>query len=796
MKVPLSWLREFVPYEGTADELADRLSLTGLAVDAVLRPAQGVSGIIVAEVRSVDRHPDADKLHLVKAFDGSAERDIVCGASNYAVGDLVPLAAPGARLPDGMEIAKRKVRGEISDGMLCSAKELGLGADHSGILILDRDAEPGKDLIASLNLDDEVLDIDVLPNRPDALSILGVAREVAAIYGLKLTVPELTLRESDEDASEVVSIEVVDVDGCPRYSARIIRGATSAGTSPWWLRRRLILCGMRPIDPIVDATNHQMLEIGQPLHAFDLSTIRGAEIRVRSAHAEEEITTLDGQDRKLAEGDLLICDADRPIALAGVMGGADTEVSTSTTDLLLESATFNAMRVARTARRLDLRSEAAQRFERGVDPAIVEVANARCAALIAALTGARVSKGSALGGPGAEAPPRILVTATWISRVLGTEITADTASTILTAIGSQVESSDDSLAVTPPTWRPDIRIPPDLVEEVARLYGYDRIAQTLPEGGRIGGLPATERTRRRALAAARGAGCDEALTLSLISPEVPDRMKLPSGHPWRTMVALANPLSEEESRLRPSLIPGILEAARRNIARRASTVRLVEVGTVFSANGDQVVEDQRLTAVLTGLAADGWHAPERALDLFDARGVLDAVCGSLGVEVSVVPDEAPPPQFHPGRCGTILIHGRSVGHVAELHPDLADAMELPKRVAVLDIAIAPLVDMTTAAVAPELSKFPALDRDIALVVPATVASTHVLEVVRSSGGSLIESVDLFDRYAGEQVAAGSVSLALAIRMRAPDRTLTDDEGAAVMASVAAAAMNEGWSVRH
>lgn len=791
----MSWLRVMVPYEGTTADLADRLSLTGLAVDAILRPGAEVSGVIAAEVRHVEKHPDADKLHLVKAFDGKTERHIVCGASNYAVGDLVPLAVPGAVLPGGFEISSRKVRGEVSDGMLCSAKELGLGADHSGILILGEDEEPGADLVNDLGLDDEVLDIDVLPNRPDALSILGVAREVAAIWGLDVSLPELTLEEEDEDIQDLISIEVLAEAECPRYTARILRGATTRGLSPWWLRRRLILCGMRPIDPIVDATNHQMLEIGQPLHAFDLAQVRGGKIRVRTANKDETLETLDGQTRRLVERDLLICDADRPIALAGVMGGADSEVSAATTDVLLESATFEAMTVARTSRRMDLRSEAAQRFERGVDPAIVEVANDRCAALIAALTGAKVVKGRAAGGPGPEPRPRIVLSGSGVSRVLGSRIDAATAEQILVSLGAEVERADDSLAVTPPSWRPDIRISADVIEEIARMYGYDRIGETLPHGGRVGGLPSSELVRRKVMQAARGAGCDEAMTLSLLSPKVADALSLPSDHPWRRTVALANPLSEEESRLRPSLLPGLIETARRNVARRALAVRLVETGTVFSPRGEEVQEDQRVAVLLTGDRGEGWHAQEQHLDLFDARTVLDQIADALGTEISVEPMSEPSVPYHPGRSARVVVDGRDIGVLAELHPDLVRDLELPQRVAVFEIDLAPLVDRSTEARAPELSRFPAITRDLALEVPADIPSAEVLAVVSDAGGDLTESVRLFDRYAGAQVAEGRVSLAMEISIRAMDRTLTDEEAAQVMGGIEAEVSSRGWLVR-
>lgn len=795
MRAPLSWLRAFVPYEGETGALAERLSLAGLAVEQIIRPAQAIDGVIVAEVLEVAKHPDADSLQLVVVDDGRGPRNIVCGASNYIVGDRVPLAVPGSSLPGGIEIGKRKVRGQESDGMLCSGRELGLGADHSGILILDRDEKPGASLVDALELDDEVLELDVLPNRPDALSILGIAREIAALFGLPLTVPGLVIDESSEPAEDAIRVEVADPIGCPRYTARILRGIGARGRSPWWLRRRLLLSGMRPIDPIVDATNHQMLEVGQPLHAFDLATLRGATIRVRAATPGETLGTLDGQIRQLVEGDLLICDADRPIALAGVMGGADTEVTETTTDVLLESASFDARRIAATSRRLDLRSEAAQRFERGIDLAIVEVANARCAALIASLTGATVASGTVADGPGALDPPRIVTSVSWLASAIGAPITDEIADTTLSAIGCDLDRDGDTLVVVPPTWRPDMVAAEDVAEEVARLYGYDRIPETLPSGARTGGLSPAQLNERKVRAALLATGADEAVTLSLIAPDLPDRLDLPAEHPWRGVIAVANPLSDQESRLRPSLLPGLLEAAHRNVSRRVLPVRLFEVGTVFEARGNEVLESKRCALVLTGPAPGGWHAAGRTLDVFDARAALDAIASALGVSFTIEQDEDPPAPFHPARTGLVLVAGEVLGTVGELHPRTADAFELPDRVALLDLDLDPLLGRHTAARAIEVPRLPAVDRDLALVVDARTPSTLIADTIRRAGGDLVESVELFDRYVGAQVGEGKVSLAYAIRLRAVDRTLTDEEAAAVMTAIEGSARDQGWTIR-
>lgn len=792
MKAPLSWLRDFVDIEVGADALAERLSLTGLTVDGVIRPCEGVRGVVVAEVLAKRDHPDADKLMLVMVHDGVGERPIVCGARNFEVGDKVPLAKPGAVLPGGFEIGTRKVRGELSEGMLCSAKELGLGADHSGILIADPGAEPGRDLIEALDLDDAILDIDVLPNRPDALSILGIAREIAALYGLDLRCPELPAYASAPGPAVTVAVE--DPTACPRYTARTIIDVSGGQGSPWWLRRRLALAGMRPIDPIVDATNHTMLELGQPLHAFDLGTIDGAQIRVRTAHAGESIITLDGQSRALEPGDLLICDASRPVALAGVMGGSDTEVSEVTSTILLESASFAPMSIARTARRLDLRSEAAQRFERGVDPAIIEDASERCAALIARLTGGSVGEAMVADGPGTAMPTPIEVSSRAINARLGTDLQIEPIVALLGSVGCAVRAQGDDLEVTPPTWRPDITIAEDLSEEVARLYGYDRIEGSLPPGARVGGLTDAQTRGRLVRSVMLARGCNEAVTLSLLPPDFADRLSLPEGHSWRTTTSLTNALSAEESLLRPSLVPGLLDAARRNSSRRVLPVRVFETGTTFHRDGAVLNEHRRIAALLHGPARSGLHGSARDLDIIDARDLVHAIAERLGVSLSLTPTDLGSP-LHPGRAALVKRDGNVIGWLAELLPRVGEALELVGRVAVFELDLDELVAEAPRPMAPVLPRHPSLDRDLAVVIPEGTRAAEVLEVIRSAGGPLLESVGAFDRYSGSQIGEGKVSLAFALRLRADDRTLTDDEAATVLNAVTSAIAERGWAIR-
>ncbi|MGZ4119071.1 MAG: phenylalanine--tRNA ligase subunit beta [Actinomycetota bacterium] len=794
MRVPLSWLREFTPVDDDPDAFATRLSMFGLKVDQVIRVGEGIRGIVVGEVRAVREHPDADSLMLVRAFDGSTERDIVCGARNYTVGDRVPLALPGATLPNGMEIDRRVVRGETSDGMLCSARELQLADDHSGIMVLDADAPVGKDLVSALDLADVIFDFDVTGNRPDALSILGIARDVSILYRLPLTIPSAPLVESGPDVTSLASVTIEDARGCPRYVARVIEGVR-IGPSPWWMRRRLMAAGMRPISNVVDVTNYVLLERGHPLHAFDLDELAGSSIVVRRAHKGDQLTTLDGQERALRKEDVLICDADHPVALAGVMGGAKTEVSGSTTRILLESAYFAPARVAHTSRRLGMRTEASIRFEHGADVDNAPIAAERAAGLLASLAGGTVARGviDVYPKPIVRKPIRVRVAR--VNALLGTEEPAAEMAGLLGALGCRVEASRSVLRVAPPSWRPDIEIEENVVEEIARLHGYDRIPETLPRGGRIGGLTLVQRLRRVARAALSGAGVTEAQTLSLLPPWFSERAALPADHELRARVRLANPLSEDESLLRPSLIPGLLLAAQHNVARRTLPVRLFELGTVFAPHADGVAETERLAFVLTGPTTPTWHAQERELDYFDGKGVLEVLAAALGVPGFTVRPDDWEGVGHPGRSARVVFGDLDAGRLIELHPKAAQSLELPRRVVVCELDLGSLFSAASPQGAAEPARFPALSRDLALVVPGEVPADEVARAIRLAAGPLLAELRLFDVYRGDQIPEGTVSLAFSLALRDPERTLTDADADGVMAAIAARAAAGGWQIR-
>jgi phenylalanyl-tRNA synthetase beta chain len=797
MRVPLSWLREFVPVDAGAEEIAERLTLSGLHVDEIERPGSAIEGVVVGEVLDVRDIPGAQNLVLVTATTGDGPREIVCGVRNFERGDRVPVALPGAKLPGGLEIGERRIMGQVSSGMLCSPRELEISDDHGGILVLDREAPLGEDIRTALGLDDPVLVIDVTPNRPDALSIVGVAREVSALYALPLSVPSVELQESSEDAEQMASVRIDDPRGCPRYLARVITGVR-VGPSPWWIKRRLLAAGMRPIANVVDVTNYVLLERGHPLHAFDLSTLDGRTIVVRRPKKGERLTTLDGVERKLERDDVAICDARRPVAVAGIMGGAGTDVSERTSEILLESAYFDSRRVSRTARRLGSRTEASVRFERGADVSAVPIAAARAAELLARLAGGVVARGAIDVYPRPAKTRRLRLRPARANALLGTEVAPGEMAEHLRAIGCSVTATSRTMIrVEPPTFRPDLVAEEDLVEEIARLRGYGRIPSTLPFGGEGGGLSRAQGLRRLARRVLLGAGLSEAQSLTLIPPRIPDVLALPPSHPWRDVVRVANPLSEEESVLRPSLLPGLLMAASRNIAHGNTSVALFEIGTVFRpASGELPNERVEAAWVMCGPAPLGWHEPERSYDFYDGKGVLEALLSALGVDGwSVHPPTHALPPWHGGRTAEVLLGGREVGLVGELQPSSLRDLGLTGRVVSGSIDLDASIRAAAEFRPQTISRFPAVRRDLAVVVDEGAASADVIAVVREAGGSLLESAELFDVYRGAPVAEGNISLAYALAFRDPGRTLTDAEVEPAFARIVEALQGRGWSIR-
>jgi phenylalanyl-tRNA synthetase beta chain len=792
MRVPLSWLADHVDVDVPAATLAEKLTFAGVEIETIHRVGDDLAGILTARVLEVTQHPDADRLVLVRIDAGGEERLVVCGARNFAPGDVVPWAAPGAKLPGGVEIGRRKVRGALSDGMLASARELGVFDDHSGILVLPPDTPVGVDVVEAVELRDTVLEVKTAPNRGDILSMRGIAREVALLLGNELKPLDLTVPEAGPPAADLASVAVEDAEGCPLYAARVIQGLDAARPSPLWMARRLYLYGQRPLGAVVDVTNYLLLDQGQPLHAFDLDLVPGRRIVVRRAAEGETLRTLDGRDRALTPQDTVITSGAQVLALAGIMGGEDTEVRAGTTEVLLESAHFPPASVRRTMRRLGMNTEGGQRWARGVDPAGAEPVCDQAARLMATLAGGTVAAGRLRAGPGVGEREAIRLDWGRSAERLGAPADPEFAAAQLRRYGCRTEVvAPRTVLAVPPSWRFDLELWADLEEEVARGWGYDQVPATLPAatGGR---LTATQRLRRQARTALAGMGVTEVQTYPFLSQAAFDRLELPADDSRRRTLRLANPISEEAPELRTTLLPGLAEMAGRNLARGLDGVAVYELGAVFLPVRGGALPDEPLTlgVLLAGQAPAGrFDDPRRPFDFADAKGVAEGLVAALGVPGVGYRAEEPPP-YHPGRCAAVLLEDRPVGLLGQLHPRVAVAWELPAATFAVELELAPLL----AAVprmrpAPTPSPYPELTFDVAFLVPPGVAASDLEAALREAGGDLLTRLTLFDAYEGPPLPPGHRNLAYRVALQAADRTLTDADGAAIrdrMAALAAA----------
>jgi phenylalanyl-tRNA synthetase beta chain len=792
MRVPLSWLAEHVDVNVPAATLADKLTFAGVEIETVDRVGEDLAGILTARVLEVTEHPDADRLVLVRIDAGGEDRWVVCGARNFAPGDVVPWAAPGAKLPGGLEVGRRHVRGQWSDGMLASARELGVFDDHSGILVLPPDTPVGADLVEEVGLHDTVLDVKPAPNRGDVLSMRGIAREVAMLLGTELKPLDLTVPEAGPPAAGLASVAVEDAEGCPLYVARVVEGLDAARPAPLWMARRLYLYGQRPLGAVVDVTNYLLLDQGQPLHAFDLDRVPGQRIVVRRAREGETLRTLDGRDRRLTAGDTLITSGEQPLALAGIMGGEDSEVRHDTTRVLIESAHFPPATVRRTMRRLGMSTEGGQRWARGVDPEGAEPVCDQAARLMASLAGGAVAAGRLRAGPGVGERPAIRLDWARSAVRLGAPADPGFAAGHLRAVGCRTELPDDRTVVAvPPSWRFDLELWADLEEEVARRWGYDQIPATLP-GATGGRLTDEQRLRRQARQVLAGMGVTEAQSYPFSSQAALDRLGLDPDDPRRRALRLANPISEEAPELRTTLLPGLAEVVRRNLARGLPGVAVYELGAVFLPDGDDPdglpAEPLTLGLLLSGQRPAGrFDDPTPPFDFADVKGVVEGLVAALGVEGVGYRAEGPMP-YHPGRCAAVLVGQRPVGLLGQLHPRVAAALELPAASFAAELEVAPLL----AAVprmrpAPTPSPYPELSFDVAFMVPPGVAAGDLEAVLREAAGELLARLTLFDAYEGPPLPPGHRNLAYRVALQAADRTLTDRDGTAVRDRMAAAA---------
>ncbi|MGH9112247.1 MAG: phenylalanine--tRNA ligase subunit beta [Acidimicrobiales bacterium] len=782
MKVLLSWLRDFAPIEGDPVAIGEQLSDLGMAVDQLDRIGEGLDGIVVTKVLATRPHPDADRIQLVDVDAGDGEAlQIACGAFNFGPGDLVPLATIGTVMPNGMEIGRRKLRGEWSNGMLCSAREIGLGADHAGILVLPPGLPVGAGFAEAMGIERDVLyDLEVNPNRPDAMSIAGVARDLAARQRLPFSLPAPQVDEVGPKHLDSVRVDVLDPDLCGRFTVRVLQGVTVGESDPV-VARRLTLLGMRPINSLVDASNYVMLELGQPNHPYDLAKLRGGGLRVRRARPGETLVTLDALERSFTADDLLICDGDdTPVGIAGIMGGADTEIDVTTTDVLLEMAWFLPIAIARTSRRLRLRSEASARFEKGCDPEVIELAHTRFAELMAA-SGARIEAGSV--DVRGELPPREPVTVRTgrLNRLLGTELTLGDVSELLSPIGFASEPSDGAagdpagdLEVIVPSWRYDSSTEIDVVEEVARLYGYERIGRSVPASAHTGLLTDRQQERRRLRSLLVGRGLSEAMPLPFLAPGDLERCGLPGDG-----IEITNPLVAEESVLRTSLLPGLVKALGTNAARRNTGVGLWEIGHVFQTAGGSAgssghdgtpLPDER---EVLGVALGGRDAAEAVHE-------WRAVAELLGVRGVAVGNEAVP-GLHPTRSARLTgPDGGAVGAVGEVDPAVLESHGIIERVGWLEL------DLDAVAALPHgeriyrpVSVYPSSDVDLAFEVADEIPASAIASSLRQAAGDHLAWLRLFDVYRGAGIAAGRRSLAFTLRLDALDHTLTDAEVADV-----------------
>ena len=785
MKAPLSWLREYVAVDLPVEELAERLAMTGTEVERVslvgVPPDERIKErFVVGKVLTCGRHPNADRLSVCTVDVGEERpRTIVCGAPNVRAGQTVAVCLPGAVMPNGLEIKEAKLRGVVSSGMIMSEEELGFAPKSTGIMELPDVWEAGELLADRLPISEHILEVEVTPNRPDCLSIRGLAREIAAITGetfeeeISICYP-CVARRAEED----IAVEVWDPDLCPRYAARVIRGVKVA-ESPTWLKARLMHAGMRPVNNVVDVTNYVMWAVGQPLHAFDLATIRGRKIIARRAYEGETIRTLDGVDRVLSPDMLVIADAERPSVIAGIMGSLDSEIRDTTTDILLEGANFYGGSILRTSAALGLRSESSTRFEKGLDPNLAILGLDMACQMIAEICGGEVSSGTVDVRAGDWLPWQVGLRPSRVESVLGVWVEPDEIEVILGRLGCNVvDSGDDSLTVIVPTFRRDLQREIDLIEEIARIHGLENLPSTIP--GRTegrGGLSWAQRAVRHVEDALSGCGLEHVITYSFCDPGFADRLRLLPDDPRRAVVRLANPLSVDQSVMRSMLLPGLLATAAYNVAQRNDAVRIFEVGKIFVPREERDLPDEprHLGVLLLGdWEEKSWTHAGVPTDYYLGKGVVERLLAAFGAEARF--ERGPEPFLHPGKSARVLLGDEFAGWLGELHPLVMSAYDLPGPAVACEVD----VDLLLQAAVPvrmfeDLITYPGVEQDLALVVDEDMPAAQVLEAVRTLGGPLLREVRLFDVYQGAQLGGGKKSLALRLVYQSSSRTLSEAE---------------------
>ena len=800
MLISNEWLKEYVTIDDSVSDLAERIKRTGIEVDDLIDYTKDIKNLVVGFVKSKEKHPDADKLNVCQVDIGEDEPvQIVCGAPNVDAGQYVIVAKVGGRLPGGIKIKRAKLRGERSEGMICSLQEIGISSNYipksfeSGIYVFSESQVPGTDTLQALYLDDQVMEFDLTPNRADALSMIGTAYEVAALYNTKMTKPETTSNELELSANDELTVTIENEDKVPYYSARVVHDVTIE-PSPIWMQARLIKAGIRPINNVVDISNYVLLEYGQPLHMFDQDAIGSQQIVVRQANEGEKMTTLDDTERELLTSDIVITNGQTPIALAGVMGGDFSEVKEQTSNIVIEGAIFDPVSIRHTSRRLNLRSESSSRFEKGIATEFVDEAVDRACYLLQTYANGKVLKDRVSSGElGAFITP-IDITADKINRTIGFDLSQNDIVTIFNQLGFDTEINDDVITVLVPSRRKDITIKEDLIEEVARIYGYDDIPSTLPVFDKVTSGQLTDRQYKTRMVkeVLEGAGLDQAITYSLVSKEDATAFSMQQ----RQTIDLLMPMSEAHASLRQSLLPHLIEAASYNVARKNKDVKLFEIGNVFFANGEGELPDQveYLSGILTGdYVVNQWQGKKETVDFYLAKGVVDRVSEKLNLEFSY--RRADIDGLHPGRTAEILLENKVVGFIGELHPTLAADNDL-KRTYVFELNFDALMAVSVGYINYQpIPRFPGMSRDIALEVDQNIPAADLLSTIHAHGGNILKDTLVFDVYQGEHLEKGKKSIAIRLNYLDTEETLTDERVSKVQAEIEAALIEQGAVIR-
>ncbi|MFS4849231.1 phenylalanine--tRNA ligase subunit beta [Staphylococcus aureus] len=800
MLISNEWLKEYVTIDDSVSNLAERITRTGIEVDDLIDYTKDIKNLVVGFVKSKDKHPDADKLNVCQVDIGEDEPvQIVCGAPNVDAGQYVIVAKVGGRLPGGIKIKRAKLRGERSEGMICSLQEIGISSNYipksfeSGIYVFSESQVPGTDALQALYLDDQVMEFDLTPNRADALSMIGTAYEVAALYNTKMTKPDTTSNELELSANDELTVTIENEDKVPYYSARVVHDVTIE-PSPIWMQARLIKAGIRPINNVVDISNYVLLEYGQPLHMFDQDAIGSQQIVVRQANEGEKMTTLDDTERELLTSDIVITNGQTPIALAGVMGGDFSEVKEQTSNIVIEGAIFDPVSIRHTSRRLNLRSESSSRFEKGIATEFVDEAVDRACYLLQTYANGKVLKDRVSSGElGAFITP-IDITADKINRTIGFDLSQNDIVTIFNQLGFDTEINDDVITVLVPSRRKDITIKEDLIEEVARIYGYDDIPSTLPVFDKVTSGQLTDRQYKTRMVkeVLEGAGLDQAITYSLVSKEDATAFSMQQ----RQTIDLFMPMSEAHASLRQSLLPHLIEAASYNVARKNKDVKLFEIGNVFFANGEGELPDQveYLSGILTGdYVVNQWQGKKETVDFYLAKGVVDRVSEKLNLEFSY--RRADIDGLHPGRTAEILLENKVVGFIGELHPTLAADNDL-KRTYVFELNFDALMSVSVGYINYQpIPRFPGMSRDIALEVDQNIPAADLLSTIHAHGGNILKDTLVFDVYQGEHLEKGKKSIAIRLNYLDTEETLTDERVSKVQAEIEAALIEQGAVIR-